>query len=1036
MKSSPSLHDRGAALILTLVLVAVIALVVVSLFALTRQETTLSGAVSASVRARLGEEAAFAEASAKLGALTANDAYLVTLGRQGSGTAGPTRYTFVSTLAADGITHHPLFAGGEEHRAALPDFDGADTASLVDAAIAVATVSFAGEPRADAIRLPRLSGLDASGNLVAENPRPEVGFIELPSDAASPWRTRYTYWIEDLEGYPNLDVIGTQGAPHPDAAIRPGYAAHDHRVRSTPAAFAMERATEKTYHFPLAHRGQSLVDQVAPGLSPREIVLQSWPIAGGVHPYRDASHLLRERHHFSGSHHDFVGEPNREPTRFASGLQPYRTVPHIPHGHGYVDEGKPRFNLNTLVASRDVGIADLVSRNLPAFADRRGGFPNDEDYLATLAANAIDYTDEDSRPALPRNTINAGARVFRGVDTYCPVNEFFLKFTYVGYERAGARDLLVFEATPYVEFWNPSNREAKMETMRLRFRFLERIRFRANSVWHEIHESHRVLDEAFPANGGLAVTVPPNHYEVVSFGRIRWKVSVPRPPLVAFPLVQDLRGVANVSVRAHYELYLGNDRIDQCGRPEPNEDPNAPTYGFFFPRHQPVLAGGEFFLRLATPSLAGKSFGFNAGFGAHLGDPWMPWYSRATAEDAQYRLKATPAFRNFDHDKVTTAQPDRFKDQSRVRDWPDRGYDTGLAPSTNPNSDTELPDSFNRPTTAAEAAFAPWRINNQGRFFSVTELGNLYDPVMWIPGPASGPDSLVAKQTTQRFSLLRDAHLKSLPMEAQPGKMWGGGNTLRIGRPEHERFDQPGRRASQWLDLFHVGYNGTNLGPAPGTGTSVADLYRHHDPRDHQPPPTASDPVESQTEPYAILYDPELNAQGRYTLVYGHLNLNTAPTRFEIETLLRGPFVSCDLRLERDDHKTPDYLRDGEGGPLRSGLREDAIPLIAEGILAARPFYSPSHFARVLSGLIDRHDALPDHHNDAEAEETFARIFNTTTLSSRHFRIHSAAEVYHGTTGEVVGRAGRVRELFVRPEREANGTIIRTRLEILSTREP
>jgi hypothetical protein len=138
--------------------------------------------------------------------------------------------------------------------------------------------------------------------------------------------------------------------------------------------------------------------------------------------------------------------------------------------------------------------------------------------------------------------VNVGTRVFRGVDAYCPVNEFFLKFEYVGYERAGENDLIVFEAIPYVEFWNPSNRDAKMEAMRLRFRFLERIRFRSNSIWHEILESHRVLDEAFPANGGLPVTVPPNHYEVVSFGRIRWKVPVPRPPLVAFPIVQDLRG--------------------------------------------------------------------------------------------------------------------------------------------------------------------------------------------------------------------------------------------------------------------------------------------------------------------------------------------------------------------------------------------------------------------------------------------------------------------------------------------------------------
>lgn len=1035
MKPRPSLQKRGAALILTLVLVTVIALVVVSLFAITRQETTLSGAATASVRADLGEEAAFAEASAKLAELTANDAYLVTLTQHGSGAGGASRYTFISTPAADGIIHHPLFAGGEEQRAALPDFDGTSTATLADTAIAAPTVSFAGETRNDAIRLPRLSGLDDSGNVVAENPRPEVGFVELPSDEASPWRTRYTYWIEDLEGYPNLDVVGAQAAPHPDAAIRPGYAAHDRRVGPNPPTFAVEGTTETPYHFPLSHRGQSLVDQVAPGLSPREIMLQSWPVAGGLHPYREASRFLADRHHLSGSQHDLVGAPDREPARFANGLQPYHTVPLIPYGHGYVDEGKPRFNLNALVANRDVGIADLVARNLPAFADRRGGFPDDEDYLATLAANAIDYADEDSRPALPSNTVNAGTRVFRGVDAYCPVNEFFLKFTYVGYERAGANDLIVFEATPYVEFWNPSNREAKMEAMRLRFRFLERIRFRANSTFHEILESHRVLDEAFPANGGLAVTVPPNHYEVMSFGRIRWKVPVPRPPLVAFPVVQDLRGVTNVSVRAHYELYLGNDRIDQCGRPEPNEDPNAPTYGFFFPRHQPVLTGGESFLRLATPSLAGKSYGFNAGFGAHLGDPWMPWYSRSTAEEAQYQLKASPGFRNLDHDKVTTAQPDRFKDQTRVRDWPDRGYDAVLSTSTKPNSDTELPDAFNRPATSDEAAFAPWRISNQGRFFSVTELGHLHDPVMWIPGPATGPDSIIAKQTTQRYSLLRDAHLKSLPLDAAPGKMWGGGNTLRIGRPEHARFDQPGMRASQWLDLFHAGCNGTNLGPGPGSGVSVEDLYRHHEPRDHQPPPTAPDPIQSRIEPYALLYDPGLNAQGRYALIFGHLNLNTAPTRFEIETLLRGPFVSCDLRLDRDDYKSPDYVRDGESSPLRSGLREEAIPLIAGGLLAARPFYSPSHFARVLSELIDRHDALPDHHNDAEAEETFARIFNTTTLSSRHFRIHSAAEVYHGATGEVVGRARRVREVFVRPERDADGTIVRTRLEVLSTRE-
>jgi hypothetical protein len=355
MKPRPSLHQRGAALLLTLVLVTVIALVVVSLFAITRQETTLSGAAAASVRADLGEEAAFAEASAKLGALTANDAYLVTLAHHGSGAAGASRYTFITTPDSGGITHHPLFAGGEIRGTALPDFDGTTTSTLTDTAIASPTVSFAGETRADAIRLPRLSGLDASGNMIEENLRPEVGFIELPSDTSSPWRTRYTYWIEDLEGYPNLDVVGAQAAPHPDAAIRLGYAAHDRRVGPSPTTFPVEGTTETPYHFPLSP------PRSIPRRSgrPRSFPTRDRPAKlagrGRSSSLPRGLAFLADRHHLSGSQHDLVGGPDREPARFASGLQPYHTVPLIPYGHGYVDEGKPRFNLNTLVANRDVG---------------------------------------------------------------------------------------------------------------------------------------------------------------------------------------------------------------------------------------------------------------------------------------------------------------------------------------------------------------------------------------------------------------------------------------------------------------------------------------------------------------------------------------------------------------------------------------------------------------------------------------------------------------------------------------------------------
>lgn len=1039
----------GAALIITLILVTAIALVVISFFAITRQEAVISSASISRTRADLGEKAAFEDAGARLLSLTANDHYLVTsVEHQETGEDRPARYTFVSTPDASGVTHSALFAGGGEQRLELPDLNAQSTGTLTDGPIGRPAIRFERPESTEGIKSFPLTHLARDGSIREENNSPKSTFRELEPEEPSPFRTRYTYWIEDLEGYPNLDVVGawTDHFSGNDGKIardysRFGYGQFDTRAAAEPggnsgasvARLPMSDEPEVFFQFPAVFRGQSLLDQVAPGLSTREISLLPWRTGSrglSEHPFAEAGAILSQRHFVATRLDPFRPGGEREPGRFATGLQAYRRIPMIPFAHGYADEGKPRHNLNTLVSERDLGIATIIERNLPAFVDRKGGFPGGESYLGTLAANAIDYADEDSLPSLPGNTTNVGSHVFRGVDTYCPVNEFYVQFRYVGYETAGTSYRIVFEATPFAEFWNPANRLAKMEQMRLKFRFLERIRFKANANWFDILDSHRVLNEPFPDTGGRALTIQANGCEVISFGKIRWKVPIPRDPQspIAYPVVQDIRGGANTSTRAHYELYLGPDLVDSCGR---GESGNSIDYGFVFPRYTAAMSPDESFMRLATPNLATKAFGFNAGFGSHFGDPWMPYYSRSTAEDAQYRFKATPGSRNFDPSKVSATRPDWFKDQTRVRDWPDRGYDTATGKDF-PSTDRELPDTFNHSRDEGGEAFAPWRISNLGRFYSVTELGNLHDPVMWVPGPAAGPGSVLARQSEQLYGTFRNTALKSLPDSAIPGKMWGGGNTLRIGRPEHELFDRPGMRASQWLDLFHAGFTGTNLTAADGSGT---DLYTDHDPRDHQPPPAASDPVESLRQPYASLYESDLNARGRFTLVYGHLNLNSAPTLFEIEMLLRGPFVSSDIRLEEDRFDTPVYSREGVTKTLRSGLKPDAIPKIAAGLFEARPFYSPSHLARVLSGLIDRHDALPDHHNDAEAEETFARIFNTTTFSSRHFRVFTYAEIHHPNTGEITGRARRVYEVFLRPIRNASGEVERSRLEVISSRD-
>lgn len=1041
MKTGPGIHHSGAALIVTLILVTAIVLVTISYFSISRQEMEVSQSTVAIVRADLGLEAAFAEAGGLLQTATANDRYLVTTAFDMGETGRRTRYTFLTVPGSTEVSHRPLYSGGEPQKQVLPNLDAIATTDLLGKPVAIPEVKFDPGKESREIRISSLTHLTEAGVPELEEARPKTIFQEIDAVEGTPYQTRYCYWIEDLEGYPNLDVVGTWSDRFEDSVDgitrdfqRYGYSEHDSRVSEAlePKRFQLEGSPGVFFQFPSSFRGQGLVNQVAAGLSPREISLFQWPVPvlpPKRHPYYRASELASLRNFLP------VPKDSSESTeqRFSFGLSAYLRRPLIPYGHRYPEEGKPRFNLNTLVANRDLQIADIISRNLPSFRNRAGGFPDDDDYLATLAANAIDYADADSLPCLPSNTLNANDRRFRGVDSYCTANEFFVKFEYVGYEVQKTGWNVIFEATPYVEFWNTSNRPAEMSDLRLRFRFLETIRFKSNGIWQKIEEAHRTRDDAFPTTGGLSVTVAPNEYRVLAFGKIRWSVpvSVKQPSPIAFPVVQDIRGVSNASIRAHYELYRGNDLLDQCGRSDPADDPKKPAYGFFFSRYSTVINPGEFYVRLATPGLATEAFGFNAGQGSLLGDPWMTFYTRATGEDAQYRLKGTPASRNYDHDKVGADRPDWIRDQTRVRDWPDRGYESAIGVSF-PSSDQDLPDAYNHPANEGEEAFTPWRISNLARYYSVTELGNLHDPVMWIPGPVGTPDFSLTKPSTRRFDVLRNTWLASLPLQATPGKMWGGGNTLRIGRPEHELFDRPGMRASQLLDFFHVGINGSNLGPE---GNDTELLYRHYDPRDHQPPTTALNPVQSLTKPYSMVYGNDLHAQGKFELLYGKLNLNSAPTLFEIEALLRGPSVFSDIRLKKDSFETPEYEREGKTVTLRSALKEEAIPLIAAGLYAARPFYSPSHLARVFSELLKRHDALPDHFNDAEAEEPFARLLNTTSFSSRHFRIYTYAEVFHRETGLVMARGRRVYDVFLRPIHNEQGEVTESRLEVITSRD-
>lgn len=136
---------------------------------------------------------------------------------------------------------------------------------------------------------------------------------------------------------------------------------------------------------------------------------------------------------------------------------------------------------------------------------------------------------------------------------------------------------------------------------------------------------------------------------------------------------------------------------------------------------------------------------------------------------------------------------------------------------------------------------------------------------------------------------------------------FGGGNTLRIGRPEHPGFNFPGRRASHLLDLFHAGR------PLSGNAQDAAG------------------PVQA---------------------VEGHVNLNTA-SREAIRLLVAG-------RIHQDPQIREFASNVHAQGILRhpTVTELDEVPdfteiatRIADAIIAGRPYASPSEIASITDDL-------------------------------------------------------------------------------------
>jgi hypothetical protein len=322
-------------------------------------------------------------------------------------------------------------------------------------------------------------------------------------------------------------------------------------------------------------------------------------------------------------------------------------------------------------------------------------------------------------------------------------------------------------------------------------------------------------------------------------------------------------------------------------------------------------------------------------------------------------------------------------------EWPDGGHNSSYESNSFYTTDERInPDDprFFPNTTSVlrnpEAAEAPMRISNLGRFYSVTELARIYDPLMWktsMPTTANMPWGDVENTSESSGD-------------------FGGGNTLRIGRADHPRFSStPGMDAHRLLDLFHAGIS---------TSDNAA------------------------------------KREGPTTLVAGHVNLNTA-TRDVLRALAVGA-MTMDPKLSArssENHSTPNLMAPPVS-PLKLTPQEinSHANQIADAILLARkskPFASPSEIANARGSdgklVFGNKELLPNgskvHLSDSASEECFARIYESTTTRSRNFRIWVVAQAISPSNTitdnpEVLAEVRRSFTVFADPGlRNADGSI-------------
>jgi len=391
--------QQGVALVTTVIVVAVLAVVAVAFMQSTTVDRFSSRSVANYYRAQLAAEAGAVAAGAMLASQTANDHFIVTANADRQLFAGVGTNQPAGTFA-----YRPLFS----FTSVLSNLVTTNTNSAN-------TVFSAGVPStnlADGPNTTNFTFTNLPGGLSAASP-PDISWVYM-TNADGATNARFAFWVEDLGGRLDLAVVGTNTTA-PEARRPTG---------TNPAEIALW----SVFNSDAVSATNGVTNRASDNLVSARSNIFTMATARLVDASVTNSHLA-----------DLAANLRHDTNELQV----------IPFGFGYAQAGSLKTNLNTANLN---SIATAINANLPEFSQRSGGLDGSR-YIRAIAANAVDYIDSDSIPTTEGTA--GGAGYIQGVDSYPLVNEVAVRYRLASV----AGSSVVLSRQPFVELWNPTDRD-------------------------------------------------------------------------------------------------------------------------------------------------------------------------------------------------------------------------------------------------------------------------------------------------------------------------------------------------------------------------------------------------------------------------------------------------------------------------------------------------------------------------------------------------------------------------------------------------